>query len=112
MRAWETSAQPSAVMLPLSSASSRASRNETAGAVEIESRDRRARELVGGVRLEILAADLFRDLERLADPALVVVEIAEPPADPSTRRERLVPILGLSVLEQHECLLDELSPAR
>ena len=96
-------------MLPLSSASSSASATSRLGAIEIEPGDRGAGELVGGVRLEILAADLPRDLERLADPALVVVEIAQPPADAGTRRECLVPILRLPVLEQDERLLDELA---
>ena len=37
-------------------------------------------------RLEVLAADLARNVERLADPALVVLEVAEPPADPGAHR--------------------------
>ena len=99
-------------MLPLSSASSSASATRGARAIEVEPRDRCAREVVGGARLEILATDLAGDLERLADPALVVVQVAEPPADASPHHQRLVAILGLAVLQENERLLDQVAPAR
>ena len=80
--------------------------------VEVEAGDRGAGEVVCGARLQVLAADLASDLERLADPALVVVQVAEPPADPRAHRQRLVAILRLAVLEQDERLLDEVAAAR
>ena len=80
-------------------------------AVEIEPIDRSAGKVVGCARLEVLAADLPCNLERLADPALVVVEITKPPADAGAHRQRLVAVLRLAVLEQDERLLDELAPA-
>ena len=98
-------------MLPLSSASSSASATSRIP----RSRSSRAiAELASssdGGRLEILAPDLARDLERLRVPALVVVEVAEPPADPRAGGERLDPVLGRRVVEEDERLLDELAAA-
>jgi hypothetical protein len=87
-------------------------RHDRVRTVEDRAGDRRARELVGSARLEILAADLARDLERLRVPALVVVEVAEPPADSCARREALDPSSGFAVVEEDEGLLDELAAAR
>ena len=110
MRACETSAQPECRDVAALLRELQCLGDEPGAAIEIEPGDCGGREIVGRVRLEILAADLPRDLERLADPALVVVEIAEPPADAGPGRERFVSILRLPVLEQHQRLLDELAP--
>ena len=98
-------------MLPLSSASSSAAATSRVPRSRSSRAIAGARELVGRVRLEILAADLPCNLERLPDPTFVVVEIAQPPADLRTRGERLEPVLRVPVLEQDKSLLDELAPA-
>ena len=82
-------------MLPLSSASSSASADEPAR----PGRGRAARSPSSRARRAALASRSLRPISRatssaLRDPALVVVEVAEPPADPRAQRERLEAVLG------------------